>query len=813
MGEAGYFLQAHLTFSMVVIAASVLGHSFKRLTLPLITGYLLTGVISGPFVLDIIHVGYLTELKWINEAALAVIAFCAGAELYLPDIRKLFTIIMMHVSMITIFTLTFVPLAVLAVAPAIPFLRDFPMSCKVPIAFLCGSLMLERSPSGALAMINEMMSQGPITKTLLGVTIVSDVSLLTTFAITSSFAEAACGEGGFNAFTLISTLLTLTLCGAVGYLLGKIIIFIMWIPRVPVMARGAIVLPLGYLVFYCSRQLSIAAEEHTPLRLSLEPILCCVVASCVAGNATSNRRQFANILHTSAPYIFVPFFALSGANMDLLAMYKGLPFAIVLVLSRICAIASATYLGGRFIAKENPMHYKFLWMTLLPQAGPLLGLVNEIKEYGDWAKELAACCIAALIINHVVGLKLFKWALVLVGEAFKQVPTLAHGDVHVESTEEEKTKDRTMEIRLFGINNISLAIAAKLAESSYRVEIVPSKLMEQKAVQNVFRKRQEELKQHNPNVELDLCPYTLDQHFIRRIYSEIFGENEEADITTEFVDTRLKVVTPLLEAICPEGCHTLVFTFPFDSFNYMTIRLLSLCRKLSSYKKVVVLIRDPHMAEKYEKLGVIPIYSLSAIAEVFAQISRFDNDEAHVSLNSDVGYWSKMIHATEMNTTCKLAVKDLNGDFASLEDFDLDNFSKLNALGLADASASVLKFEPKFEYPLPLADTEAGGDVEDIKTEIDLREKMKNLGKVFRRGSGNQRHSDPSLTLENPESGNNADKSSKISKAVTKGLGIYKKDGAILPDDDGAGVEEAKFDTTPVPSPTRTSPKSVDEAR
>jgi Kef-type K+ transport system membrane component KefB len=742
MTRAGDFVQGLATYAIVVIAASVLGQYLKKLTLPLITGYLLTGVIAGPFVLDIIHTGYLADLKWINEFALAIIAFCAGAELYFPDIKKLFMIIMLHVSMITVFTMTFVPLAVLAISSQIPFLKDLPMSCVVPIAFLCGSLMLERSPSGALAMINEMMSQGPITKTLLGVTIVSDVALLTTFAITSSFAEAACGTEGFNSYTLVSTLVTLLLCVVVGYLLGQFIIFIMWIPKLNVYIRGALILPLGYTVFYTSKLVTHASEEHTPLTLSLEPILCCVIASGVAGNATSNRRQFANILHKTAPYIFVPFFALSGANMDLLAMWKGLPFALVLVVSRVLAIMAATYLGGKYLAKESPIHYKFLWMTLLPQAGPLLGLVNEIKEYGPWARELAACCIAALIINHVVGLKLFKWALVIVGEAFKAVPNLLHKDGHEISDEDikedEKDKDRTLEIRLFGLNNLSISVAAKLAPSKFSVEMVGSKLTDQKAAREIFEKKKKELIEiHGSELQMNLCNQVLDQYLLRRVWADNFGDDDEEEenkeAKKEFTPS-FQTVSTLFDYIAPVGCHALVFMYPDDRINYMCCKLLKHSRNPGDFKKIIAVVRDPTMAQKFEKLGVIPVYALSVLADILSQVSSKDA-EAGFSFPPTPSDWVKLVSEMEKNTTCQLKVNDLTADFSTLEDFDVSNFSKLNALGLADAAAGVMKFAPKFEIlPMPLSaqDTLGGddgkADMESQATENRLRNKFARFG-------------------------------------------------------------------------------------
>lgn len=58
-----------------------------RLKFPLISGYLLTGVFVGSYVLDLISDEQVHNLSFINDFALATIAFCAGSELYFPEIR------------------------------------------------------------------------------------------------------------------------------------------------------------------------------------------------------------------------------------------------------------------------------------------------------------------------------------------------------------------------------------------------------------------------------------------------------------------------------------------------------------------------------------------------------------------------------------------------------------------------------------------------------------------------------------------------------------------------------------------------------
>ena len=77
-------------FLVVAVSASQIAKLFQRIHLPLITGLLVMGIIVGPFVLKLIPRGAGEQLSFVNDFALAFIAFAAGAELYLKELRSRF---------------------------------------------------------------------------------------------------------------------------------------------------------------------------------------------------------------------------------------------------------------------------------------------------------------------------------------------------------------------------------------------------------------------------------------------------------------------------------------------------------------------------------------------------------------------------------------------------------------------------------------------------------------------------------------------------------------------------------------------------
>jgi hypothetical protein len=153
--------------------------------------------------------------------------------------------------------------AVYLIGPAIPFLSGFSNVCLGNVSVLIGCLMLERSASSALGVISELKAKGKLTKTFLGITVASDVVLLVLFAITSTFAEAACTDIGFNGKTVISLLISFAVCIGAGIALGAMLLFYLWIPKIPSQLRGALILPTGYLLIYLSNYVKMESEEHT----------------------------------------------------------------------------------------------------------------------------------------------------------------------------------------------------------------------------------------------------------------------------------------------------------------------------------------------------------------------------------------------------------------------------------------------------------------------------------------------------------------------------------------------------------------------
>ena len=75
--------------SLILLSGLIFGRAVKILKLPNVTGYLLAGLVLGPYCLKVFSVEMVSELELISEMALAFIAFSIGAEFKISYLKKI----------------------------------------------------------------------------------------------------------------------------------------------------------------------------------------------------------------------------------------------------------------------------------------------------------------------------------------------------------------------------------------------------------------------------------------------------------------------------------------------------------------------------------------------------------------------------------------------------------------------------------------------------------------------------------------------------------------------------------------------------
>lgn len=406
-----------VSFFLIALAAKQIGKFFSSYGLPYITGYLLAGALAGPFILGMLPKEASEQLRYIDDISLAVIAFIAGSELYLKELRSKMRTILTNTAGIVVAAFSMIGVALFFAQSFIPFTADYPFMTKLAVSLLGATILLALSPASTIAVIQEVKAKGPFSKTVLSITVVMDVVIIVMFAVSVAFASAMIDGTPVTISFLLILILDIFIAIVAGFLLGKLIGLVLSTPLAK-WVKAIILLLFGYIIFESGYHIPDFAYDVVGLKIKIEPLLIAMVAGFTVTNFTKFRQPFEDLLHDISPYVYVAFFALTGVALKLDILVATIGIASVLFLVRMLAIIIGTYVGGT-IAGEDEKFRKWAGLGLITQAGIALGLARETAvEFPDTlGGDFATLIIAVVVLNEVFGPLLLKFALRKVGEA------------------------------------------------------------------------------------------------------------------------------------------------------------------------------------------------------------------------------------------------------------------------------------------------------------------------------------------------------------------------------------------------------------
>ncbi|MFH1319113.1 MAG: cation:proton antiporter [Bacteroidota bacterium] len=454
-------------FIIIAVASNQIAKLFLKVRLPLITGFLIMGILAGPFVLDLIPLEAMGNLNFVNDFSLAFIAFAAAAELYLRELRSRYkSIIWMTFGQLVV-TFTLGSLAVFYLADYIPFMLTMSMGSKISVSILAGTIFVARSPASAIAIVNELRAKGPFTQTVMGVTVLKDFLVIMLFAVSFTISKALVHGVSFNLYFIILLLFELLLAFGIGYILGKVLSIILSIPTA-ILVKTAMILLAGYGVYVLSHFVREWSKQQLPFEIYIEPLLICIIGSFIVTNYSKYRAEFLKILKDAGPAVYVVFFTLTGASISLNILAKVWVIALILFTVRLLALVIAGFVGGYL--GGDPMRYnRISWMPYVTQAGVSIGLATIVMgAFTEWGTEFFTVIIGVIVLNQFVGPPLFKWAIYLVGEGHPRAET-------------PKLEGKPYAI-IFGLEGQSFALARQLQEHGWKVKIASRKVIMDKVL-------------------------------------------------------------------------------------------------------------------------------------------------------------------------------------------------------------------------------------------------------------------------------------------------------------------------------------------
>ena len=378
-----------LGFLLVALAAKQIGGVLQRYRFPLISGFLLTGIVAGPHVLNVVSLDTVQRLSFVDEISLAFIAFAAGNELVVRQLRGRFKNIRYITLGLVLSTFVLGSTAFFLLSRFIPFTQSMPPLHRAAVSILAGAILVARSPSSAIAVVNELRAKGPFTRTVLGVTVIMDVVVISFFSINSSVAGTLFEGREFHFGFLAVLVAELGLSVALGYGAAKIMAWIL-AGRFHRNLKTALILASGYGIFMLSGEIRHLTHAYLAFEILLEPMLVCMVASFRVTNYTHLRTDLMKVLHDIAPFVYIAFFTLTGASLALDVLAQTWMISLALFAVRLIGIFTGAF-GGGVLAGEERDYSKISWMCYITQAGVGLGLAKQVAvEFPDWVHGVQA---------------------------------------------------------------------------------------------------------------------------------------------------------------------------------------------------------------------------------------------------------------------------------------------------------------------------------------------------------------------------------------------------------------------------------------
>lgn len=385
-----------IALAIIFLVGFALSRITKLLKLPNVTGYILSGVLIGPFILDLIPHNIIDNMSFISDLALGFIAFGVG-KFFKKDVLKATGIKVVIIT--TLEALAAGILVTLVVGIAFP-------NMGWSFALLLGAIATATAPASTMMTINQYNAKGEFVNTLLQVVALDDVICLLIFSIVTAIVQGS-DAGAMNVWNIILPIIYNILFIVIGFLGGIILSFL-------VKGRSAnskLIIAVGIVCII----------SGSCILLDISPLLSCMVFGATYINITQDEKLFKYVDHFDPP-IMLLFFVVSGMNMDLSAFATIGVIGVVYFVIRIVGKYFGAW-GGCKITKRDNKITNYLGFALIPQAGVAIGLafLGQRMLPEDIGNTFLSVILCSSVLYEMCGPVLAKFALIKSGAISKEM--------------------------------------------------------------------------------------------------------------------------------------------------------------------------------------------------------------------------------------------------------------------------------------------------------------------------------------------------------------------------------------------------------
>ena len=392
----------------VFCVALIVGKLVSKIRLPAILGWLIAGVVFGPYLTNIVTLEIMDAL-WYKITIKIFECFAGvmiGLEIIFKKIAKSGKQIIGITFVQSIATFLFVSLVFALVFLCV----DLP----IYLAFIFGGIALATAPAPALSIVNEYHTDGPVTKTLIPLAAIDDVIGVIVFFTVISVVNVTMGGASVSAAAILGMIFLPFVVGVVTGGLGALAI----------RKIKNKYINLALLVFFLDLSITVGLliDYFVYGSFSLNYLLIGMACSATLANLVDEKKM-TEVFELYQPILFVSLIVVIinlGMPLDYRLIAGAGVFTAVYILSRAAGKIGGAFLGGK-ITKAEKTVTKYLGFTLLPHSGVSLVFTGiAASTLAGFAPELASVIqgtiVAAAIINELIAVIVAKFAFKWAGE-------------------------------------------------------------------------------------------------------------------------------------------------------------------------------------------------------------------------------------------------------------------------------------------------------------------------------------------------------------------------------------------------------------
>lgn len=377
--------------ALILLSGLLFGRIVKLIKLPNVTGYLLAGLLIGPHVLGIIPGNITLQLELVSQMALAFIAFTIGLSFkksYFKAVGFTPVVIAVFEALIAVFLVQ--GMLVLTGNDA-------------PFSIVLGAIAAATAPAATIMVIKQYRANGPVTSTLMSVVAIDDAVALIAFGFSVAIAKAINNPEAGIASSILQPFQEIGFSILIGIAVG---LFMKFPLRFFKKSGNRLVIIIG-CVFLTSALATLCGASE---------LLACMIAGTIFCNISSESDSIAELADFVTPPLFLMFFVVSGAELDLSVIPQIGIIGIIYVVFRVIGKMAGAFIGAK-IMKAPKEVCRYLGPTLIPQAGVAIGLTivaqTAVPEYANVIRTVILC---GTLIYEIIGPVATKISLKKAGE-------------------------------------------------------------------------------------------------------------------------------------------------------------------------------------------------------------------------------------------------------------------------------------------------------------------------------------------------------------------------------------------------------------